>query len=334
MKIPEVIYHYLLSLETRRCSSHTLVSYRYILLLLADRLESLCGVTALEQVTVLHLRLCLQHLLTTPTEKQRRGNGRPTSGNVLAISSVRVHIQRWKAFFNWCYKEELIEKNPVARLEAPRADERVLPSFTEEHLQQMLEMFDLSTEMGFRDYVIVLLLLDTGIRRAEIATLRVEDVHDMYISVFGKGRKERQVGIYPELGNLLWKYIHKYRHPYNPDESALFLATGRRQGKPLGRGGMQGLINRLKKTTGIDDVRLSAHTFRHTFAAMYLDEGGDVFSLSREMGHSDVQTTQRYLKSFTSSNARKHHTTYSPLKRIKLRSQRKKGRGKDRKYNT
>ena len=86
---------------------------------------------------------------------------------------------------------------------------------------------------------------------------------------------------------------------------------------------MNGLMRRLKRVTGIDDVRLSAHTFRHTFACMYLDAGGDVFSLSREMGHSDIKTTERYLKSFTSKNARMHHDNHSPINSIKLRSQKK-----------
>jgi integrase/recombinase XerD len=285
MKLQEAIQHYLLTLETRRCSPYTLKSYRYILPLMADLLELLCGVVVLEQVTVLHLRQCLQYLLSTPAEKERHGNGRPPIGETLSISTIRVHVQRWKAFFNWCYKEELIDKNPVARLEAPRPDDREIPVFTEEHLQKMLEMFDLSTEMGFCDYVIILLLLDTGIRSSEIGSLRVEDVHDTYISVFGKGRKERQVGIHLELSNLIWRYIHKYRHPLDPNESALFLSTDNRHaGKPFGRGGIEGLIKRVKNVTGIDDVRLSPHTFRHTFAVMYLEEGGDVFSLSYDMG--------------------------------------------------
>jgi integrase/recombinase XerD len=78
----------------------------------------------------------------------------------------------------------------------------------------------------------------------------------------------------------------------------------------------------LKEKADIDEVRLSSHTFRHTFACLYLDEGGDLFSLSREMGHSDIKTTQRYLKSFKSRNAIKQHNEHSPLNRIKLRSQR------------
>jgi integrase/recombinase XerD len=331
MKIDETVNHYLLNLENRRYSIHTRLGYRRALLVLSSLLESICGVVELDRVTVLHLRQCVQHLLTSPIERNEHGRV-PENGLTLAPVSVCTYIQRWKTFFTWCFKEELIEKDPGVRLEYPKVDERIIDAFSEQQIEQMLSVFDLTTLGGFRDYVIILLMLDTGVRRSEVVTLCVEDVHETYISVFGKGRKERQIGIHPQISNLLWKYIHKYRHPIKSDETALFLSISRnRVGTPLGRGGMQGIMKYLKGKTGIDEVRLSAHTFRHTFACMYLDEGGDVFNLSREMGHTKVNTTQKYLKSFTSKNARMHHSEHSPINRIKLRNQSSKGKGNDKK---
>ncbi len=329
MKLDETINHYLLNLETRRYSIHTQIGYRQSLLVMVRLLSDLCCVTELEQVTVLHLRQCVQYLLNAPIERKRHRP--PENGLTLATSTVCVYIRRWKSFFSWCFKEELLEKNPAVRLEYPQVDEKVIDTFSKDQLEQMLNVFDLSTENGFRDYVVILLMLDTGLRRSEVARLCIDDVHDTYISVFGKGRKERQVGIHPKVSNLLWKYIHKHRRPANQGESALFLSVGNgRAGLPFGRGGMQSLIGRLKAATGIDDVRLSAHTFRHTFAVMYLDEGGDLFSLSRELGHKNIKTTERYLRSFTSRNARMHHNDHSPLNSIELRSQRK-GKGRKKK---
>ena len=329
MRLDETVNHYLLNLEYRRYSEHTRIGYRRALLVLVALLDRLYGVVGLEQVTVLHLRQCAQHLLTVSLERVGRGR-LPDNGLTLSESSVCVYIQRWKTFFTWCFKEELIEKDPGVRLEYPKVDERVIDAFSEQQIEQMLGVFDLTTEGGFRDYVIILLMLDTGIRRSEVAMLCVEDVHETYISVFGKGRKERQIGIHPQVNNLLWKYIHKHRRPATPDEHVLFLSLSRNHaGTPFGRGGMYGLMSRLKAKTGIDEVRLSAHTFRHTFACLYLDAGGDVFSLSRELGHTKVSTTEKYLKSFTSKNARMHHSEHSPINRIKLRTQRSKGKGND-----
>jgi integrase/recombinase XerD len=318
-----VIRHFLLDMGMRRRSEHTLKSYRYILTLLARALDQVCQVTDIEQVTVYHLRQCVQFLLTRhiQLEASRRP---PDNGETLSVSTIRGHIRVWKVLFNWCYQEELIDKNPVARLSSPKPDERVLLAFSEEQVQMMFMSLDTSTEMGFRDYLILLLLLDTGIRLSEIIHLDVSDVHDTYIKVFGKGRKEREIGVHPDVSKLLWKYIHKYRHPKDLDEKGLFLGTGKGVGKPLGLGGVKHLMDRLKKATGIgESMRLSAHVFRHTFAKMYLKQGGELFKLSREMGHSDVKTTQIYLKDFNSSEARKAHNPYSPINRFQLKKQHK-----------
>ena len=79
----------------------------------------------------------------------------------------------------------------------------------------------------------------------------------------------------------------------------------------------------MKKASGIEGVRVSAHTFRHTFAKFYLQRGGEVFKLSREMGHSTVQVTEIYLKDYRSSETRREHTSYSPVAEIDLASKKK-----------
>jgi integrase/recombinase XerD len=314
-----VIKHFLLDVEVRKRSPHTLDRYRRSLNRLVALLQSL-NVTELEQVTVIHLRQCVQRLLTDPLPTGRSYRI-PLNGSTLSIASVRNHIREWKVFFGWCQEEGLIEKNPTARLALPNPEKRITVTFTDEHIQEMLACCDTSTEIGFRDYVILLLLLDTGMRLSEIAGLRVTDIYDTYVKVYGKGRKEREIGIHPHVGKLLWKYINKYRHPKDEHEQALFMGGSRSSGKPLGYGGVKQVLERVKEATGIDSVRLSAHTFRHTFAKMYLEEGGEVFKLSREMGHSSVQVTKLYLEDFTSTEARKEHTSFSPINRLSLKKQ-------------
>jgi integrase/recombinase XerD len=160
-------------------------------------------------------------------------------------------------------------------------------------------------------------------RLCEISTLKVNDLHDTYIKVFGKGRKEREIGVHPTVSKLLWKYIHKFRSPLDETEQALFLGSGRSSGRPLGYGGVKQVLEKVKRISGVSDVRLSAHTFRHTFAKMYLNEGGEIFKLSREMGHSSSQVTKIYLEDYNSSEARKEHNSFSPINRLKINKQAK-----------
>ena len=311
-----VLTHYMIDVGNR-LGDMTLVSYTYRLGVLVCLLRDVCSVVEVEQVTVLHLRQCVQHLLTVPVKIARR---RPESGNgVLSISTVKGYIRVWKAFFNWCYQEELIPSNPAGRLKAPKAPKKVTPAFTDDHIQRMLAVCDTSKPTGFRDYVILLLLLDTGMRVAEIGSLRVENVHDTYIKVEGKGRKEREIGIHPEMSKLLWKYVHKYRHAVD-GEPLLFV--GRRG--PLGVYGIQYVVRSIKQKTGLSHIKLSAHVFRHTHSKMYMENGGELFKLSRELGHSSIQTTKIYLEDFGSTEARKDHNSFTPLSFMHLKKQAKK----------
>lgn len=316
MKIDEAVAQFLLDLEVKGRTKATMIDYRHRLGILVRLLDEQCHITELEQVKVVHLRQCVQHLLTAKHPYQNRG--RRCEGDAMAPTTVRAFVRIFKSFFNWCYQEELIDNNPTARLSPPKVPVRVTPAFRQEHIEKMLDACDTSTPIGFRDYVIVLLLLDTGMRVGELVGLKVSDVNDRFVKVFGKGRREREIGIHPEVSKLLWKYIHKYRRPTEPDEETLFLGSG---GKPLHLIGIQEIIKRIQHRSGLDDIKFSPHVFRHTFAKMYLQRGGDLFKLSREMGHSGVEITKEYLKDFNSTEARKDHTLFSPISDLPLKKQ-------------
>jgi site-specific recombinase XerD len=96
--------------------------------------------------------------------------------------------------------------------------------------------------------------------------------------------------------------------------------------EPLTRSGVARLISDAGKKAGITDVRVSAHTFLHTFARMYLENGGGVYKLSRLMGHSEVQITETYLKDFQSREARRDHEQFSPVTSIREAKKEKKKR--------
>ena len=204
-----VIAHYMIDCRSRNLSTWTLDIYSRSLRLLVGLLVQVCEVSELEQVTVLHLRLCMQHLLSSPSSPESKGR-RVKNGQTLSARSVRDYVLVWKSFFNWCYQEELIEKNPVARLKLPVIEKHIKPTITSDELQMMLDSCDLRTDMGFRDYAILLLLVDSGIRLAEISGLHVDDVYAGYIKVFGKGRREREVGLHPGVEKVIWKYTQKY----------------------------------------------------------------------------------------------------------------------------
>ncbi len=325
--ISDVCVRYLRDVEVTK-EGETLVSYRYRVGILVQLLTDVCQVQYLDEVEVDHLRQCVKHLQTMDRSSAGgRGHGRPCeNGSTYAVESVRGFIRVWKAFFSWCLQEGLIQVNPAdARFKAPRPDDKVKVTFTEEQIYSMLDVFDTSEPLGFRNYVILVLLLDTGMRLAEIAGLQFKDVHETYVKVYGKGRKEREIGISPETHKLIWKYTSQYRIPKDGTVGALFLT---RSGTGVTDGTIKWIVAHVKQETGLVDIQVSPHVFRHTFSKMYLQNGGDVFKLSRELGHSSVQVTELYLKDFGSAQARLEHASRSPLAKLNLKKQHGKKRTK------
>jgi integrase/recombinase XerD len=124
---------------------------------------------------------------------------------------------------------------------------------------------------------------------------------------------------------LLWKYISHYRKPASKKDAYVFV---NHSGQPLTSDGAEQPLIEVKRRAGIEGVRVSAHTFRHTFARMYLEQGGEIYKLSRLMGHSSVEVTEEYLKDFKVRAARQEHDKFSPvgaLNLLKRRNGKKKG---------
>jgi site-specific recombinase XerD len=226
----------------------------------------------------------------------------------LASSTVHWYGASIKAFLTWCARDEefedLVSTKTFARLPLPRADSTVIETFSVEQLQALLRATDKQL-YAQRDKAIVAVLLDTGIRAAELCGLVLKcvwlDTDDSYIRVVGKGRKEREVPLGRAARIALRRYITRYRHPKDQAEQHVFIARG---GTPLTVQGLRQVIEQLGERTRIRDVRVSPHTFRHTFAVQFLLNGGDIYKLSRLMGHTSVKITERYLQAVSAKQAR------------------------------
>lgn len=320
LTLAATLERYMLSLSTGGKSRYTVRGYRQRLGMLLRLLETGCTdrVVELKQVTTDHLRQVI-HILQTQDVGEFAGHKR-VPGRI-APSTVLSYVLVFKSFFSWCYHEGLISSNPAdSRLDLPKVPKKVRSSFTTEHIQTMLDACDRSTDIGFRDFTLLLLLFDTGMRLSEIATLKVENVHSEYVKVDGKGRKEREIGIHSATSIVIWKYIELHRSPSHSDEPFVFIG---KYGEPLRTSGIHSLIKRIQDKAGLEDIHVHAHLFRHTFSKFYMENGGDLFSLSRELGHSDIQTTKIYLEGFNSTQARKAHQKFSPVSLINVKETRR-----------
>jgi integrase/recombinase XerD len=220
-------------------------------------------------------------------------------------------VSRIGCFPHFCSKEEFAPPRTYERVrsnvEAPKSDGKVIEIFTDDQLRCLFvacqkEHFP---ELVARDKAIIAVLLDTGIRAQELTGLKLRDMvltqDESYLKVLGKGRKEREVGIGNKARLAIQRYTHQYRRA-SPDFPYVFVSRKREQFTP---GGLDQLLGRLERWSGIHGVRCSAHTFRHTFAVNYLLAGGDIYALSRLLGHGDTKTTEIYLRAMKQSQVRK-----------------------------
>ena len=219
------------------------------------------------------------------------------------------YAQSVKAFLNYCAREDLIGDKIPRRITMPRVTEKVIQTFTPDQIKRLLATCEREVYpwLRARDRAIIWTLLDTGLRAGELCGLTLGNVHfgqDSYLQVMGKGRRERQVGLGDRSRAELHRYIYRHRSaPASQQHVFLGLAGG-----PIRPSGLHQLIVRLRDRAGTEHfagVRVSAHTFRHTFAVASLSAGMDCYVLSRLLGHSQITTTEVYLRAWQSKMARR-----------------------------
>ena len=209
-------------------------------------------------------------------------------------------------------EKAIIDQSPAKLLKIPKAPRVLIATLSNSQIKRLLSVVDPRTAKGFRDYCIMIMLLDTGIRLSELVNLQMDnlDLERGVFKVMGKGDRERLVPFGAKVQMALWKYVHKYRpEPFHPNIHNLFL---RANGSPLTSDQVYRLIRNYGRQIGIEGVRCSPHTFRHTFAKNFLVNGGDLFTLQKILGHSSLAVVRMYVE-LTPEDVRVQHRQYSPV---------------------
>jgi integrase/recombinase XerC/integrase/recombinase XerD len=178
----------------------------------------------------------------------------------------------------------------------------------------MLWLCPPNTWWGARDRAILLSLLLTGIRLEELSKLTLHSINlsDRYIRVRGKGNEERKIYLEQCLAKALIGWL--MMRPQSK-EDALWLT---KEGERLSMGAIKAILYRLGKRAGTTDVRVSAHTFRHTFATNMLRAGKDVRYLQAVLGHETLKSTEIYVCTLNQEDAIKWHKNAAPFREWKL----------------
>lgn len=210
-------------------------------------------------------------------------------------STVHDAYRAIKACNRYLYKHKDIPSCVCDMIQAPRQEKLIPRTFTAKEIQAMWSCCNKYSFAGIRDRTMIVLLLSSGIRKSELAGILSEnvDLEKGVIKVYGKGGKERIIPIARKARTALTDYNAMKQRQSFPISSKYYFVNNK--GAGLNNSAMSSIFKRIKEKSGLQGERVSCHTWRHTFAKNYLLNGGDVFSLQKLLGHSDLTTTKRYL---------------------------------------
>ena len=306
MTLTQALDSFILDQRLRGNTDKTIQGYHGVLTRFIDWL-SCNGVTLITILELSHVQKYQLHIDTKPAER--------SGGERLTKRSVQTYMRHIRVFLKYCHEETFLPEPLHYRIRLPKAERPTIEILTDAEIEIILETFTKS-ETGLRNRALICLLLDCGLRLSEAVGIKSSDINfeKGYIKVLGKGRKERIVPVGLKVRRLMLAYIHKRRSSDHATANEYFFLS--KQRKPITAHGIASLMTRLKKRTGIP--RLHAHLFRHTFATNFLVHGlGDVYELSRILGHSEIRVTEKYLQlaSYYTIIEKRRRLSYLDLKK-------------------
>lgn len=195
-----------------------------------------------------------------------------------------------KSFYKYLtVRTKQLTNNPVADMEYPKLRKSLPKYLTLEQSASLLKAVSGPNEK--RDYAILMLFLNCGIRRSELVGLNISDVYEDRIRVVGKGNKERFVYFGTSCRKAIDEYMIERNKKILSDNKALF---GSRDSNRISVTAVHRLVKKYLTLAGLDYTQFSAHKLRHTAATMMLSGGVDVKTVQEVLGHENLNTTQIY----------------------------------------
>ncbi|MCT4542767.1 MAG: site-specific integrase [Vallitalea sp.] len=231
------------------------------------------------------------NLYVKELRSRKKLSGKGKGDKKLSNATIKHYTDPVKFFFKYLYQEELIDNNIAKKMRGVSVDKKVLIPLFKDEIQEIDKCFNLKTATGLRNYIMIHLMLDCGMRISETYNLEIKDVYfdKNFIHIRdSKHNKDRIVPLPSKLKSHIYKYVYLYRkhcdHNY---------VLQNRYGDKNSYEGSKNIVRRIRNKTEIE--RLKNHLFRHTFATSYILCGGDVASLAVLLGHGDITVTNGYL---------------------------------------
>lgn len=223
--------------------------------------------------------------------RDRVKNRRSRDAKYGTKASTRARkVSTLRSFYKYlATKAKLIDVNPLQDLDVPKIPHTLPCYLTLSEAQTLLS--SVNGKNKERDYCILCIFLNCGLRISEIVGLNIQDIREDHIRVFGKGSKERVVYINEACADAINQYLIIRKSVAAIDKNALFLSNRRTR---ISREAVHSMVKNSLRKAGLDADKYSSHKLRHTAATLMLQNGVDVRTLQELLGHDNLNTTQIY----------------------------------------
>lgn len=231
-------------------------------------------------------------------------------GTKLSSATIKTTLNASKIFLKYAYDNKYMTSDVYKNIKPYKQVKKTIVVLSTEDINKLLSSQNEFTIIGLRNLLVISLMLDAGLRVSEVVNLNVEDISKELgvIKVFGKGKKERLV----PLTDSIIKYYDKYVFLASLYSGALFLDSD--TGLRMTSSGISQILRRIKKEQHFN--KLHPHYLRHTFATLFLVNGGDPVHLQLILGHTTLYMTEQYLHLANQMTLQKQKK-FSPLTNIK-----------------
>ncbi|OPX47862.1 tyrosine-type recombinase/integrase [Clostridium thermobutyricum] len=243
-------------------------------------------------------------------------NNRRDLGDEISAATLNNYLRNIKVFFNFLYDNDFIKYNDVKKVKHIKTKRVIKEQLTDDEYKKLVKSLDITNFHEYRDYVIIQLIFDTGMRLGECLSLEIENIDLINKTIFlsaevTKGKKDRYVFFSQKMKELLGRWI---RYKDAIQENDLIFPT-QRTNRMLTASNFERNFRIYLKRARIKK-KITPHTLRNNFGRRFLLNGGDIFMLSKILGHSSVTVTEKAYLDLTTEDIRRKYRKYSPLENM------------------
>jgi integrase/recombinase XerD len=322
--LEDVLEEFMINCTNKDLTRKTLMAYESTLKLFFKYLEEEYNVSELVKVEENHIKEYLtftkergKYSFVTNEESLsiNKPQNRIDFGKEVSPATLNNYLRNIKVFFNFCFDNNYIKINPVARIRQFKATRKPKEDITDNDFKKLIKAIDTTTLHGHRDYVFIHLLMDTGMRVGEALSLNEKDVLNDRRTIFissdiCKSRKDRYVFYSITMQKILNRWIDYKDRYLNTD--LLFPTI---KGTKLEVTNMEKNVKKYVLKAGLNSS-INCHHFRNNFGRRALMSGMNIYQLSQILGHSSVKVTEEAYADLTTEDIRKSYQLHSPLENM------------------